>query len=101
MEMSEAINKAYKETSNKLNYELDFNFITQLAERMAQNKHKYEPYNWQKLDNVEDLKQALYRHVMEVMKGNYEDDNRLFGHLESIALNAMFINYQLNNLKNK
>lgn len=91
----ELTEEAYKETSNKLNYELDFNFITQLAERMAQNKHKYEPYNWQKLDNVSELKQALYRHVMEVMKGNYEDDNRLFGHLESIALNAMFINYQL------
>lgn len=92
----EIAEEAYKETSNKLNYELDFNFITQLAERMAQNKHKYEPYNWQKFDNIEDLKQALYRHVMEVMKGNYEDDNRLFGHLESIALNSMFINYQLN-----
>src|SRR5690606_37633934 len=92
----ELTEEAYKKTDNKLNYELDFNFITQLAERMAQNKHKYEPYNWQKLDNVEDLKQALYRHVMEVMKGNYEDDNRLFGHLESIALNSMFINYQLN-----
>lgn len=91
--------EAYKETSNKLNYELDFNFITQLAERMAQNKHKYEPYNWQKLDNVDELKQALFRHVLEVMNGNYEDDNRLFGHLESIALNAMFINYQFN--KNK
>lgn len=91
---------AYKETSNKLNYELDFNFITQLAERMAQNKHKYEPYNWQKLDNIEELKQALLRHVLEVMKGNYEDDNRLFGHLESIALNAMFINYQLNKKEN-
>ena len=90
----ELTEEAYKETANKLNYELDFNFITQLAERMAQNKHKYEPYNWQRLDNIEDLKQALYRHVMEVMKGNYEDDNRLFGHLESIALNAMFINYQ-------
>lgn len=92
----ELTEKAYKETANKLNYELDFNFITQLAERMAQNKHKYEPYNWQKLDNIEDLKQALFRHVLEVMKGNYEDDKRLFGHLESIALNCMFINYQLN-----
>lgn len=88
--------QAYKEKTNKLNYELDFNFITQLAERMASNKGKYEPYNWQKLDNVEDLKQALFRHVIEVMKGNYKDDNRLFGHLEAIALNSMFINYQLN-----
>lgn len=87
--------KAYKETDNKLNYELDFNFITQLAERMAQNKHKYEPYNWQKLDNIAELKQALFRHVLEVMNGNYEDDGRMFAHLESIALNAMFINYQL------
>lgn len=92
----ELTEKAYKETSNKLNYELDFNFITQLAERMAQNKHKYVPYNWQKLDNIAELKQALFRHVLEVMRGNYEDDNRLFGHLESIALNCMFINYQLN-----
>ena len=91
----ELTEEAYKETRNKLNYELDFNFITQLAERMAQNKHKYEPYNWQKLDNIAELKQALFRHVLEVMNGNYEDDNRLFGHLESIALNAMFINYQL------
>ena len=88
--------QAYKEKTNKLNYELDFNFITQLAERMQANKGKYEPYNWQKLDNIEDLKQALFRHVTEVMKGNYKDDNRLFGHLEAIALNSMFINYQLN-----
>lgn len=92
----ELTEEAYKETDNKLNYELDFNFITQLAERMAQNKHKYEPYNWQKLDNIEDLKQALFRHVLEVMKGNCQDDNRLFGHLEAIALNVMFINHQLN-----
>lgn len=91
----ELTEEAYKETANKLNYELDFNFITQLAERMAQNKHKYEPYNWKKLDNIAELKQALFRHVLEVMNGHYEDDNRLLGHLESIALNAMFINYQL------
>src|SRR5690606_21875890 len=71
----ELTEEAYKETNNKLNYELDFNFITQLAERMSQNKHKYEPYNWQKLDNVAELKQALFRHVLEVMNGNYEDDN--------------------------
>ena len=46
---------AYKETEGKLFYELDFEFITQMAERMASNKGKYEPYNWQKLDNIEDI----------------------------------------------
>ena len=87
--------KAYKETEGKLHYELDFEFITQMAERMASNKGKYEPYNWQKLDNIADLKQSLFRHVLEVMNGNYKDDNREFGHLEAVAINAMFINYQL------
>lgn len=87
--------QAYKETEGKLNYELDFSFIKQLAERMSANKGKYPPYNWKKLDNVEDLKQAMYRHVTEIMLGNYKDDNRLYGHIEALALNCMFINYQL------
>ena len=95
MELKEEKETAYKETEGKLFYELDFEFITQMAERMASNKGKYEPYNWQKLDNIADLKQSLFRHVLEVMNGNYKDDNREFGHLEAVAINAMFINYQL------
>ena len=86
-----------KETEGKLNYELDWQFIQQLAERMSQNKGKYEPYNWTKPMDVEKLKQSLFRHVIEVMKGNYLDDGREFGHWESIALNVMMINYQLRN----
>ena len=92
--LKEEAETAYKEREGKLHYELDFDFITQIAERMASNKGKYKPYNWQKLDNIEDLKQSLFRHVLEVMKGNFEDDNREFGHLEAVAINAMFINYQ-------
>ena len=84
-----------KELEGKLNYELDWEFITQMAEKMSLNKGKYEPYNWQKPIDVELLKQSLFRHVIEVMKGNYVDDNRELGHLESIALNAMFIHYQM------
>lgn len=82
-----------KETNGKLNYELDFEFITQIAQRMSKNKDKYPPYNWQKLHDLEELKQALFRHVLAVMEGTYEDDGREFGHLEAIALNAMFLNY--------
>lgn len=84
-----------KETEGKLNYELDWEFIQQMAERMSQNKGKYEPYNWKRPMEVEKLKQSLLRHVVEVMKGNYSDDGREFGHFESIALNSMMINYQL------
>lgn len=90
---------AYKETEGKLFYELDFDFITKIAERMASNKGKYEPYNWQKLDNVEELKQALFRHVLEVMKGKFEDDGREFGHLEATACDVMMICYQLKKYK--
>ena len=86
-----------KETAGKLNYELDWEFIQQLAERMSQNKGKYKPYNWMQPIDVEKLKQSLFRHVVEVMKGNYEDDGRAFGHLESISANIMMINYQLKN----
>ena len=95
------MDKAYKEKEGKLFYELDWDFITQMAERMASNKGKYEPYNWKKLDNVEDLKQALFRHVISIMKGEYEDDGREFGHLEAAADELMMINYQLRNNYNK
>lgn len=87
----------YKEQSEKLNYELDFEFITQVAERMQTNKGKYEPYNWKKPIDTESLKQALFRHVLEVMKENYEDDGRELGHLEAIAANVMMLNYQIKN----
>jgi len=89
-----------KETKGKLDYELDWKFIQQMAERMSQNKGKYEPYNWKKPMDVEKLKQSLFRHVIEIMKGNYSDDGRGYGHLESLADNAMMINYQLKNNKN-
>lgn len=87
--------KGFKEKDNKLSYELDWEFLEALAQRMSSNKGKYKPYNWKKPVEVEDLKQSLFRHVIEVMKGEYKDDGRAFGHLEAIALNAMFINYQL------
>lgn len=86
-----------KESNGKLFYELDFDFIKQMAERMSENKGKYTPYNWKKPLDIEEIKQATFRHVLEIMEGRYEDDGRLFGHLEAIAVNAMFINYQLKN----
>lgn len=88
-----------KESCGKLSYELDFEFIEGMAQRMAQNKSKYPPYNWKKPLDPESLKQALFRHVVEIMKENYQDDGRDYGHFESIALNAMMIVYQLKNNK--
>ena len=87
--------QGYKESNDKLEYELDWDFIKQVAERMATNKGKYSAYNWKKSMDIEKLKQSLFRHVIEVMNGNYQDEEREYGHLEALVCNAMFINYQL------
>jgi hypothetical protein len=94
--------EAYKETEGKLFYELDWSFITQMAERMASNKKegKYEMFNWKNPmtpKGIEDLKQATMRHLLAVMQGEYEDDDREFGHIEAISDNMMMLNYQLKN----
>jgi len=83
-----------KESDNKLSYELDRPFITAMAKRMSRNKWKYPPYNRQKPMDIEELKQALFRHTIEVMNWNYTDIED-YDHLQAIALNAMFIYYQL------
>ena len=87
--------QGYKESNDKLEYELDWDFIKQVAERMSTNKGKYSSYNWKKSMDIEKLKQSLFRHVIEVMNGNYQDEEREYGHLEALVCNAMFINYQL------
>lgn len=92
--------KGVKQTEGKLNYELDWEFIQAMAERMSKNKDKYPPYNWQKEINSEEIKQALFRHVIEIMKGNLEDDGRELGHLEAVALNSMFLYYNENKNNN-
>ena len=95
---------AYKETNGKLFYELDFEFIKQMAERMASNKGKYEPYNWQKPMEEKDFKellQAVFRHSLEIVEGKFEDDGREFGHLEATACDVMMICYQLKKNRQK
>lgn len=98
---SEERDKKYwqKESDNKLSYELDRYFIEAMAKRMQQNKGKYPPYNRKKPMDIESLKQALLRHTIEVMKGNYDDNEELdhnwLWHIMWIACNAMFIYYQL------
>ena len=84
-----------KESSGKLHVEYDFEFLVEQLERMGKNKEKYEEGNWKKPINIDELKKSLFRHVLEVMQGRYEDDGAEYGHLAAIALNAMFIYRQL------
>jgi hypothetical protein len=86
----------HKESNDKQEFELDWGFIESMAKRMTKNKTKYGKDNWKKPMDTEQLKQALFRHVLQVMKGNYHDEDKL-DHLDAIALNCMFIRYQLLN----
>lgn len=86
-----------KQTEGKLAYELEWEFIEDMAKRMQKNKGKYAPYSWRNPIEIGKLKDALMRHTIEIMKGNYEDDGDVLGHLEAVAVNSMIISYQLKN----
>jgi hypothetical protein len=86
-----------KETTGKITYEFDWEFIEAAAKRMAKNKDKYPPYNWKKSIDIEDIKQAINRHHIEVMKGNYKDGDDELGHIESYLCNSMMLWHQLKN----
>lgn len=88
--------KGAKESNWKLSYELDWYFVEAMAKRMDQHKWKYAPYNRQKPMDIQKLKEALTRHLVEIQKGNYDDEAE-YDHLSAIACNAMFIYYQLTN----
>jgi hypothetical protein len=38
-----------------------------------------------KTNGYRELKQATFRHLIEVMEGNYDDNGSEFGHLEAIS----------------
>lgn len=91
----EEVKQGYKEKDNKLSYELDFDFVEAMTKRI-ENEPKYPPYNWKKPMNINDLSNALFRHAIEIKKGNLNDNGDL-GHLIAVANNAMFMYYQLKN----
>ena len=92
--------KGYKETKDKLIYDIDFDYITGMAERMQMNRGKYAVGNWKQPLEVEELKQALFRHVIAIMQNEYSDEQR-YGHLYAVGCNAFMIIQQLKNERSK
>jgi hypothetical protein len=92
------MNKGVKESEKKLVYDIDFDYVKGMAERIQLNRNKYEVGNWKKEIDVENLKQALFRHVIEIMNNRYNDEQD-FGHLYAIGCNAFMILEQLKNKK--
>lgn len=88
------MSKGIKETKDKLIYDIDFQYIQAMAERMQLNRDKYPIGNWQKPIDTESLKHAMFRHAMEIMQGNYDDEQK-YGHLIALGCNAFMIIHQL------
>lgn len=93
------INKGTKDSINKQHVEFNWEFLNEIMSRLGKNKiengGKYEFENWKKEMDVRALKDALFRHVLQIMNDNYEDEGEEYGHLCAVALNAMFIFTQL------
>lgn len=85
-----------KESEGKLDYsEIDWNFIDAVATRMSKNKDKYEPGSFKKMNEkeIEEVKQALFRHIRKILQPIPNDPESESDHLAAIGCNAMILNY--------
>lgn len=80
-----------KEDSNKTRYDLlSEEFIEEFAKVMTLGSSKYTPYNWVGLED-ERVFSALMRHLMELKKGNFTDEESGLSHMAHVACNAMML----------
>lgn len=90
--------KPTKISEGKLFYEIDWEFIEGMAIRMSLNKQngKYTKFGWR--DNgvdINEMNQALIRHLIAILKGELQDDSQLYSHYYALACNSMLIVNQL------
>lgn len=90
--------KPTKISEGKLFYEMDWEFIEGMAQRMKLNKQngKYDVFGWR--DNgvdIDQMNQALIRHLMAILKGELQDDDQKYSHYYALACNSMLIINQL------
>lgn len=96
--------KPTKDSNGKLFYEIDWEFIEGMAERMALNKQngKYDVFGWRDEGvDVKEMNQALIRHLIAIMKGELQDDEQEYSHYYALACNSMLIISQLKKDKNE
>lgn len=94
--------KGYKDSQDKQWVEYDWDFLRLQMRRLGkfkiENGGKYEKDNWKNDIDIELLKNSLFRHTLDIVEGNYDDEGELEG-LAAVALNAMFIFAQLKDKK--
>lgn len=98
--MEEKEVKPTKETKDKLFFEIDWEYVEGIATRMSLNKHKYDAFKWKEGINVNELNQALMRHLIAIMKGEI-DDEQMYGHYYALGCNSMMAIHELKKENNK
>jgi hypothetical protein len=69
-------------------------FLEGLAAVLTHGAEKYEPNNWQFVENgVSRYRNALYRHLEAIRKGEYIDPDSGLPHYYHCAANLMFLSY--------
>lgn len=69
-------------------------FIEGVGKVLTFGANKYEPNNWQKVDNAEDrYYAAALRHLMAWRRGEKTDLESGINHLDHVACNIMFLQH--------
>lgn len=93
-------NQGIKFDQDKLSWEVDFEFLEEIAKRMEVSS-KYPPYNWHKPLEPNKILTAGFRHYTQLMKGDLEDDGQEFGHIFAVVTNLMMYYYQIKTYRNE
>ncbi len=96
-----------KESEGKISYqEINWDFVTAMAQRLNVNKTKYPVGNWKKEINLQEIEDALVRHVIKLVNPNPNDTNdtddtddpeNSLDHLAAIGVNCQILYYHLSN----
>lgn len=88
-----ANNQGRKDDAKKNRLDLiEPEFIEAVGEVLTYGAEKYEPNNWQKVEDAENrYYAAALRHLMAYRKGEKVDPESGISHLKHVATNIMFL----------
>jgi hypothetical protein len=90
--MQKSENKGEKQSLNKVPYNFIAPiFLEDFALVLEFGAKKYEPYNWTKGLELEEISASIMRHLAQIRKGEFIDTETNLPHAAHIACNAMFI----------
>ncbi len=91
MNMLQSVGKKNDEDKNRLDL-IEPGFIESVGKVLTFGAEKYEPNNWQKVENAEDrYYAAALRHLLAWRHGEKIDEESGLNHLAHVATNIMFL----------